>query len=269
VDEAIAAGVPGVLGIHIEGPFLNEARRGVHDAARLLTLQPEWIPLLSSLRRGRTLITLAPEAASPEVLTRLIGAGVILSAGHTNASFAQIDAACRLGLRGVTHLFNAMSPLTSREPGVVGAALANDELYCGLIVDGRHVDPRVLRIALRAKRHDRFMLVTDAMPAAGTDERSFMLLGRTIHVEGDCCVDDSGTLAGTVLDMSRAVRNAVELLGMPAAEAVRMASDTPARFLGLDAERGSLRAGLRADLVVTDDALNVVETWIGARRVEA
>ncbi|MBS0398733.1 MAG: N-acetylglucosamine-6-phosphate deacetylase, partial [Proteobacteria bacterium] len=189
VDAAIDAGVPGVLGIHIEGPYLSAARAGVHDPALFCALDAAAVPRLGALRRGRTLVTLAPEMTTPEAFARLAAAGVILAAGHTNATGTQIESALARGLRGFTHLFNAMSPLTSREPGVVGTALADDTAWCGIIVDGRHVDPRVLRLALRIRRHDRFMLVTDAMPAVGTDARSFRRQGRTLHVEGDCCLD--------------------------------------------------------------------------------
>jgi N-acetylglucosamine-6-phosphate deacetylase len=267
VDAAIAAGVPGVLGIHIEGPFLSEARKGVHNASRFLELDHDSVALLSSLKNGKTLMTLAPEVTSPDVIARLAAARIILSAGHTNATFAEIETARRHGLTGFTHLFNAMSQLTGREPGVVGAALSDDESFCGIIVDGKHVDPRVLRIALKAKRHDRFMLVTDAMPAVGTGERTFHLQGRTITVEDGYCVDEHGTLAGTALDMSRAVRNAIALLGLSTMDAVRMASEFPAEFLGLGATHGRIKSGYRADLVVVDDTFNVVETWIGGRRV--
>jgi N-acetylglucosamine-6-phosphate deacetylase len=270
VDAAIAAGVPGVLGIHIEGPFLSEARKGVHDAAHFLELDHDMVALLSSLKRGKTLMTLAPEVTSPGVIQRLARAGVILSAGHTDATGDEIEAARRHGLTGFTHLFNAMSQLTAREPGAVGAALADEDSYCGLIVDGKHVDPRVLRIVLRAKRHDRLMLVTDAMPSVGTQDRSFQLQGRTISVVDGYCVDEQGTLAGTALDMARAVRNATTLLGVPLGDAVRMASEYPANFLGLGASVGRIAAGCRADLVVTDEQLNVLETWIGGeRRVNA
>ncbi len=268
VDAAIAAGVPGVLGIHIEGPYLNEARKGVHDAAHFLELGVQAVALLSSLQRGMTLLTLAPELAKPAVLDQLAAAGVILSAGHTNATATEIETARRHGITGFTHLFNAMSQLTPREPGVVGAALSDDDSYCGMIVDGRHVDPRVLKIALRAKRHDRFMLVTDAMPPVGTSAHSFQLQGRTILVEDGYCVDQQGTLAGTVLDMSRAVRNAVAMLGLPAVDAVRMASEYPANFLGLGTSHGRLVPGCRADLLVADDDYNVLQTWIGGRRIE-
>jgi N-acetylglucosamine-6-phosphate deacetylase len=268
VDAAIAAGVPGVLGIHIEGPYLNERRKGVHNAAHFQELGREAVALLSSLRRGVTLLTLAPELAKPEALDQLAAAGVILSAGHTNATATEIEAARRHGLRGYTHLFNAMSQLTAREPGAVGAALAEDDSYCGMIVDGRHVDPRVLKIALRARRHDRFMLVTDAMPPIGTGATSFQLQGRTINVADGVCVDEQGTLAGTALDMSLAVRNAIAMLALPPASAVRMASEYPADFLGLGASHGRLAPGHRADLLIADEGYNVLETWIGGNPIE-
>ena len=267
VDAAIVAGVPGVLGIHIEGPYLNELRKGVHNPAHFRELGAEAVALLSSLNRGVTLLTLAPELAKPAVLDQLAAAGVILSAGHTNATATEIATARRHGITGFTHLFNAMSQLTPREPGAVGAALSDNDSYCGMIVDGRHVDPRVLKIALRAKRHDRFMLVTDAMPPVGTSARSFQLQGRTILVEDGCCVDEQGTLAGTTLDMNRAVRNAMTLLGLPASEAVQMASEYPANFLKLGTSHGRLAPGYRADLVIADNNYNVQETWIGGRRV--
>lgn len=267
VDTAIAAGVPGVLGIHIEGPYLNQARKGVHNAAHFQDLDAPAMALLCSLQRGVTLLTLAPERADLAVLGKLAAAGVILAAGHTDATAGEIAAAQLHGLSGFTHLFNAMSQLSAREPGAVGAALGDDDSYCGIIVDGKHVDARVLKVALRAKRHDRFMLVTDAMPSVGTSIASFKLQGRTIKVIGDYCVDEQGTLAGTALDMSRAVRNAVSMLGLPVAEAVRMGSDYPARFLRLGATHGRIEPGLRADFAVADGAGKIHETWIGGKRV--
>lgn len=266
VDDAIEAGVPGVLGIHVEGPFISSAKRGVHDARHFLALDDSSIALLTSLRRGRTLLTLAPEVAPPALLQRLADAGVVLAAGHSNATATDVEIARAHGLRGFTHLFNAMSPLTAREPGVVGAALADEDAYCGLIVDGYHVDPRVLRLVLRLKRADRLMLVTDAMPPVGTSDRSFELQGRRIRVEDGHCVDEQGTLAGTALDMGRAVRNAVALLQIAPEAAVAMASTVPAQFLGLGATHGQLTPGARADFVVTDPNLHPLETWIGGRR---
>jgi N-acetylglucosamine-6-phosphate deacetylase len=257
--------VPGVLGIHIEGPFLNVARKGVHDPAKLRELDPSALGLLTSLREGRTLITLAPEMTTPELIQQLVAAGVVVSAGHTNASYAEIRAALAHGLSGFTHLFNAMSQLTGREPGTVGAALDDQGSWCGIIVDGEHTDPVVLRIALRCKPHDRFVLVTDAMPSVGTNQASFELQGRRILVRGQACVDEDGRLAGSNLDMASCVRNAVAMLGVPLPQAVRMASQTPAEFLGVAAEYGGIAAGQRANLVLTDDSLNVRETWIDGR----
>jgi N-acetylglucosamine-6-phosphate deacetylase len=265
VQEAIASGVPGVMGIHIEGPFLSQLRKGVHNSALIRRPDADIVALLSGLTNGTTLVTLAPEITTSEALRQLHARGVVLSAGHTNATYADIKTALKNGVTGFTHLFNAMSQLTGREPGVVGAALHDADSYCGIIVDGHHVDPVVLKIALSAKRHDHFMLVTDAMPCAGTDLTSFMLQGRRISVRDDYCVDDAGTLAGTALTMDRAVRNAIALLGLPQATAIRMASEYPARFLGRAAELGRIAPGCRANLVAVDAALNVQGTWIDGR----
>jgi N-acetylglucosamine-6-phosphate deacetylase len=263
VDAAIAQGVPGVLGLHIEGPYLNARRKGVHDAAKFKVLEAEAIPLLTSLRRGRTLVTLAPEKTQPQLIRKLADAGVTVSAGHTNASYATVRKALDHGLTGFTHLFNAMSPLTSREPGVVGAALESQASWCGLIVDGRHVDPAVLRIALKCKPLDRFILVTDAMPSVGLKDKTFTLQGRRIRVENGVCVDEHGTLAGSDLDMAAAVRNARDMLNLDLTDAVRLASRHPAAFIGLDHELGRIAPGYRADLVACDEELKVLETWIG------
>jgi N-acetylglucosamine-6-phosphate deacetylase len=262
VDQAIAAGVPGVLGIHVEGPFLNEARKGVHDPSKFRELDLAGIRLLTSLKRGRTLVTLAPEMTTPGFIDKLAAAGVIVCAGHTDATYEEMRAALAHGLTGFTHLFNAMSQMTSRRPGAVGAALEDPDSWCGIIVDGQHVDPAVLRIALRCKRHDRFLLVTDAMPSVGTEHRQFNLQGRAISVEGAACVDADGNLAGSHMDMAGAVQNAVAMLGLGLPEAVRMATRYPAEFLGLDRELGRIAPGLRANLVLADDGLSVQETWI-------
>ncbi|MBO9559073.1 MAG: N-acetylglucosamine-6-phosphate deacetylase [Caulobacter sp.] len=261
-EQAIEAGVPGVLGVHIEGPFLNVKRKGIHDSSKFRTLDDEAVTLLSSLRRGKTLVTLAPETTTPEMVRRLASAGVTVAAGHTNAAYGTVRKALDAGLTGFTHLFNAMSPLTSREPGVVGAALESQIAWCGIIVDGRHVDPVTLKIALRTRPLDRFMLVTDAMPTVGMAEKDFNLQGRHIRVVDGVCVDDQGTLAGSDLDMIGAVRNAVSMLGLSLDEAVAIASASPAAFLGLTGDRGVIRAGAAADLVLLDDALQVRRTWI-------
>ena len=262
VRAAIEAKVPGVIGVHIEGPFINALRKGAHDPAKVRDLDAQGVALLSSLGVGRTLVTLAPEMTTPATIRTLANAGVVISAGHTNGTFEEVAEAFRHGLSGVTHLFNAMSPLTNREPGAVGAALHDPDCWCGLIVDGRHVHPAALQIALRCKRPDRFMLVTDAMPNVGAAQESFMLQGRLITVKDGVCVDENGTLTGSAIDMASAVRNCVELLGLPLEQAARMASTYPAEFLGLGGELGRIAPGYRANLVACDEEINVLETWI-------
>ncbi len=269
VDTAIEAGVPGVLGIHIEGPFLNTARKGIHDASKFRPLDDEAFALLTSVKRGKTMVTLAPEQTTPQIIASLAKAGVIVSAGHTDGTYAQIHAALAHGLTGFTHLFNAMSPLRAREPGAVGAALDDAESYCGIIVDGKHVDPATLRIALRCKRADRVMLVTDAMPSVGAADKHFALQGRMITVKDGVCVAPDGTLAGSDLDMASAVRNTMSMLGLDIKTASEMAARNPAAFLGLSGELGAIRAGLRASLVCVDDALNVRELWIDGQPVRS
>ncbi|WP_066778200.1 N-acetylglucosamine-6-phosphate deacetylase [Sphingomonas sp. CCH5-D11] len=265
-EQAIEEGVPGVVGIHIEGPFLNPARKGTHDPARFRQLDAAAIALLGSLKHGRTLVTLAPEMGTPDDIAALVAAGVIVAVGHSDADYATAVRAFAAGATGVTHLFNAMSPLHHRAPGVVGAAIENQRIYAGLIVDGHHVAPAALRIALAARPHDRFMLVTDAMSPVGTDATSFELQGKTIRVEDGACVEENGTLAGSALDMGTAVRNAVTMLGLDVADAAGMAATAPAAFLSL-ADRGTLRPGARADLAWLDPDLNPRGTWIAGTRV--
>jgi len=268
-DGAIEAGVPGVLGVHIEGPFISPERSGVHDASKLRALNGDAFELLTSLKRGCTMVTLAPEVTSPDMISRLSKAGIIVCAGHTDATYEQARSAIEHGVTAFTHLFNAMSPLTSRAPGVVGAALDDRDTWVGVIVDGRHIAPATLRIAFRAKPYSRIMLVTDAMPSVGMKKKQFMLQGKPIRVVDGVCVDANGTLAGADLDMASAVRNAVEMVGIDVADALRMASSTAAELLGLSAEVGRIAPGLHADLVHLDDSLHVRSTWIKGERAFA
>jgi N-acetylglucosamine-6-phosphate deacetylase len=267
VEAAIDAGVPGILGIHIEGPFLNPVRKGIHDDANLRPLDAAALDVLTSFKRGKTLVTLAPEVTTPDQIAALVTAGVIVSAGHSDATYAQVRAALDRGLSGFTHLFNAMSPLRAREPGVVGAALDDATSWCGIIADGHHVDPAALRIALAAKGANKLMLVTDAMPSVGAAEKSFVLQGRQITVSDGVCRAPDGTLAGCDLDMATALRNAMNLMHVALAEAVAMASSSPAAFLGLEREMGAIGAGRRANFVAVDDSLQVCEVWIEGRIV--
>jgi len=262
VRSAIEARVPGVIGVHIEGPFINELRKGIHDRAKIRDLDARGLALLSSLDVGKTLVTLAPEMTTTAAIRQLADKGVVISAGHTNGTFDEVTRALRGGATGVTHLFNAMSPLSHREPGAVGAALADPDCWCAIIVDGRHVHPAALKIALACKRAERFMLVTDAMPSVGSKQDWFMLQGRRITVKDGVCVDENGTLAGSAIDMASAVRNTVKLLGLPLERAARMASTYPAQFLGLGSELGRIAPGYRANLVAVDERLEVHASWI-------
>ncbi|HUD89963.1 N-acetylglucosamine-6-phosphate deacetylase [Sphingobium sp.] len=265
VEQAIDAGVRGVVGIHLEGPFLNDRRKGTHDAGKFRRLDDDAIALLSSLRVGRTLVTLAPELCDNDQIARLASAGVILAVGHSDASYERTLSAFAAGMTGVTHLYNAMSPLNHRAPGVVGATLENDDVYVGIVVDGQHVSPSALRIALRARPRDRFMLVTDAMPTVGSATKNFLLQGKPITVRNGVCVEENGTLAGSDLDMATAVHNAMSMMGLSIAEASDMATGAPARFLHLK-DRGNMTPGQRADFVWLDAGYRVRGVWQGGMR---
>lgn len=260
--DAIAQGVPGVLGVHIEGPFINVARKGVHSAEAIRQIEPDDIAELTSLGVGRTLVTLAPELVPDWMILDLKQAGVRVAAGHTAGSCDDITMALVHGVSGFTHLFNAMTPMESRAPGVVGAALDDQDSWCGLIADGIHVAPTTLRVAIAAKPRGKMFLVTDAMATVGAEERSFDLYDQTItEIDGRLSAADD-TLAGSSLDMASAVRNTVRMLEQPLEEALRMASLYPAAFMGLDDRIGRIAPGYQADLVLLDDEMEVLETWI-------
>ncbi len=266
-DEAIAAGVPGCIGIHVEGPVLNAKRRGIHSEGNLRKLDDAMVDLLIRPRAGRVLFTIAPEYLHADQATALVTAGVVLAMGHSDADYETARAAFGMGVTGVTHVFNAMSALHHRNPGMVGAALENRSAWCGLIADGYHVHPAVMRIALASRPLDRFVLVTDAMPCVGSDLERFTLDGREITVADGRCVGADGTLAGASLDMAGAVRNAVDMAGLSVVQAVDMATVQPAEFLGIAGERGTIAAGRTADFVQLDRAMAPLATWIAGERV--
>jgi N-acetylglucosamine-6-phosphate deacetylase len=263
LDAANAAvgAVPGVLGVHLEGPFLSPERPGVHDPSQLRKPSANERALLTAARKGALLVTLAPEAVPPGFIAELVAAGVRVSLGHSMASYRQTCNAMEEGLTGFTHLFNAMRPLASRDPGPIAQALESPDAWYGLIVDGVHVDPAMLRLALRGLGHP--MLVTDAMPPVGGTRSSFKLHGESITArEGRCCTN-AGMLAGTVLDMASAVRNCVRLLDVSLQDALRFASAHPAAFLGLDHMLGKLSPEYRADLVAFQpDDMTILATWV-------
>jgi len=267
--EAIATGVPGILGIHLEGPYIAPARKGTHDASKFRVPDAEEIALAASLDNGVTLLTLAPERVPLESIRALVERGVIVAAGHTAASYEEARAGLEAGIRGFTHLYNAMSPLTGREPGAVGAALEDRGSWIGIIADGVHVHPASLRVALAAKPRGRMMLVTDAMPPVGAEDPRYELYGEVITAVDGVVRNAAGALAGSALDMATAVRNSVQWLGVDLAEAARMASTYPAQFLNLDDRYGHIAEGHQADLVLLDDALQVRSTWIAGQREDA
>lgn len=263
VSDAIAAGVPGIVGIHIEGPFLNIDRSGIHDRMKIRPFDREGLEAISAVQGGRTLITLAPECVRKEDIQSLLDRDILICAGHTNATYAQLAEAFDAGVSGVTHLFNAMSQLTNREPGAVGAALNTPDSWCCLIVDGKHVHPATLQIALKAKGgHDRLILVTDAMPTVGLENKTFQLNGEDVSVVDGVCQDRFGTLAGSDIDMAQSVLNAQELMCTTFAQAVEMGSANPARFLGMHERFGSLTPGKKANMVQIDKGGRVHTTWI-------
>jgi N-acetylglucosamine-6-phosphate deacetylase len=256
---------PGVLGVHLEGPYLSPEKPGVHDRRHIRPPGPDDLVMLTAPGQGVLLVTLAPEVVPPGFIAALVAAGVRVSLGHSMATYEQTRAAMADGLTGFTHLFNAMRPLSSREPGPIARALESPEAWYGLIVDGVHVDAAMLRLALRGLGHP--MLVTDAMPPVGGSGSAFTLHGEAIAVRDGRCVTADGTLAGAALDMASAVRNCVRLLGVSLPDALRFASTHPARFLGLGHKLGRLAPGYRADLVAFDPTdMKVLATWVAGNR---
>lgn len=267
VGAAIAAGVPGCLGIHVEGPFLSVARKGAHDPALIRPMQEEDLQALIATTVRPMLLTVAPESVSPDQIRRLVGAGITVSLGHSDTDFEGANAAFDAGACCVTHLYNAMSQLGHRTPGLVGAALERPEVWCGIIADGHHVHPAAIAVALRAKRGPgRLMAITDAMPTVGVDENVFTLSGRTATRRDGRLTLDDGTLAGSDLSMIGAVRYLTQTIGVDLDEALRMAAVYPAEFLGLSASHGRLVAGARADIVHLGDPIDVRALWIGGSR---
>jgi N-acetylglucosamine-6-phosphate deacetylase len=264
VDEAIIAGVPGIIGIHIEGPFLNKGKRGIHDAGKFQTLDDSAIALLCSLKHGKTLVTLAPELAPPGAIKALVKNGIVVAAGHTLASYEDVQQSIADGLSGVTHLFNAMTQLESRAPGVVGAAFDHD-VICGIIVDGHHVHPAALRVAYHIKGADGLMLVTDAMPTVGSMMKHFKIGETEIVAEAGMLRSAEGTLAGSNLNMASALNNCMNMMNLTLPTASQMASHTPAAFLGLAASHGQIAVGYHADMVHLSDTLDVQATWIAGK----
>lgn len=262
VADAIREGVPGIIGIHLEGPHLSPRYKGVHDAARMRDFDAESMARLTSLSEGCTLLTLAPEVVPVEIISQLKENGVVVFGGHSAATYEETRRALDAGLSGFTHLFNAMSPFHSREPGMVGAALEDNDSYVCIIADGYHVHPATFGITVAAKQVGRTVLVTDAMPTVGSDIKSFDLFGVTIRAEGGRCVTADGTLAGSDIGLITAVKNACRFAGIDQFEALRMASAYAAKAIGLADQLGYIRRGYRANLIELDASMQVRKSWI-------
>ncbi|ASK68333.1 N-acetylglucosamine-6-phosphate deacetylase [Shewanella bicestrii] len=268
VASAVAQKSAGVLGVHFEGPHLSVPKKGVHPQGFIREITEAELAIFCRQDLGIRVVTLAPENVSPEVIRLLVESGVKVCLGHSNADYDTVVAALAAGATGFTHLYNAMSPLGSREPGVVGAAIESETAWCGLIVDGHHVHPAAARVALRAKPRGKVMLVTDAMPPVGMDdETSFELFGTQVLRVGDRLNAVTGELAGCVLDMATAVENSVKMLGLSLGEALRMASLYPAEFLGIAENVGRLAVGQGADLVLLDNQHKVLANYIAGNAV--
>lgn len=263
--DAIDQAVPGIIGLHLEGPFIAAARRGIHPLSAVTAMTAADIQMLAAPFPAPLLVTLAPDTVSPTDIAALVRAGVVVFAGHTDATWEQARAGLDAGIRGATHLFNAMSPFMGRAPGMAGAIL-DASSYAGIIADGHHVHPAALRVALNALSAERLFLVSDAMATAASDATGFDLAGERITLRDGMLTNEQGTLAGAHLTMAEAVRNIVSLTGADWTVALRMATATPAECLGLD-DRGVIAVGAHADLVVLDDDLRVLEVWQGGQRL--
>jgi len=264
---AIAEKVPGILGIHFEGPHLSIAKKGTHAQEYIRPISDEEWTILERKDIGQVLVTLAPETVSLNDIKRMVSLGIKVCLGHTNADYKTAQAAMDAGADGFTHLFNAMSPIQGREPGVTGCALLNDQASCGIIIDGHHVDYASVKLALKTKPTGKVFLVSDAMSTIGTDQTEFSFFDRTIYLKDGRLTSTTGELAGAALDMAQAVENTHLGLGLPLDESIRMATQYPADYINQGDIRGALTIEHQADFVVLNDDFKVQATWIAGQRV--
>jgi len=266
VRHAIDTYHTGVLGVHMEGPFFSHKRRGTHRADYLRNPEMndiQWLIEEQNKASDMTmLVTLAPEHMATGQIKMLADAGIIVCAGHTDAHHQEIEMALTDGLRGFTHLYNAMRPLTARDPGVVGTALSDADSWCGIIADGHHVHPIAIKIAIAAKPTGKVFLVSDAMATVGSVKKHFTLYDERIQEQGGQLINSEKRLAGSAIGMIDAVRFCVEEVGTSLEEALRMASLYPAQFIAKDHCLGRIQGGYRADLVHFNSDYKVVQTWV-------
>jgi N-acetylglucosamine-6-phosphate deacetylase len=269
--EAAARNIPGFLGIHLEGPHLSVSRKGAHDPKLIRPMEPDDLDALRQYRAeaGLLLTTLAPESTSHVQVRALKQAGVTVSLGHTDTTCANALTYFEAGARMSTHLFNAMSPLGHREPGLVGATIHSGTAYAGIIADGFHVDPVAMGVAMRAKQGPgKIFIVTDAMSTIGTDDTGLLLNGRQIYREGGRLTLADGTLAGADIDMLSSVLFVHHKLGFPLEEAIRMASLYPAEAMGVGDRHGRLLPGYAADFILLEPSLSIRSVFIDGAELE-
>lgn len=268
--QAKAQKVPGFLGLHLEGPHLSVARKGAHDPQLIRPMQQADLDNLLALKGAfdALMTTIAPENTTEDQVRQLAEVGLTVSLGHTNTAYETAERYAAAGAKTVTHLFNAMSPLENRTPGLVGAAINLGSLHAGIIADGFHVHPASMTIALKAKRGPgKIFIVSDAMSTIGTDMTGFTLNGRQIFRKDGRLTLADGTLAGADIDMLSSVLFVHQTLGLPFEEAVRMASLYPAEAIGVSDRKGQLKPGFDADFVVLSEDFRMKSTWIGGERV--
>jgi N-acetylglucosamine-6-phosphate deacetylase len=266
-ELAAAVGGPAsgaeVVGVHLEGPFINLDRRGAHAAAHIVAPDPRLLARLLDIGPVR-MLTLAPELEEAgEIMALALGRGVVVSAGHSGATFEVAYEALDASVAGVTHLFNAMSAMHHREPGLPGAAFAHPRVVCGLIADGLHVHPEMVALAFRMLGPDRVCLVTDAIAAAGMGDGEYRLATRTVYLDDGVPRLGSGAIAGSVLTMDEAFRNVLAFTNCTLPEAARMVSTTPARLVGEGRRKGRITPGYDADVAVLAPDLSVEAVWLG------
>ncbi|EOC0433885.1 N-acetylglucosamine-6-phosphate deacetylase [Cronobacter dublinensis] len=254
------------LGLHLEGPWLNIVKKGTHNPDYVREPDAELVDYLCENADVITKITLAPERVAPEIIAKLTAAGIVVSAGHSNATLKEAKKGCRAGIRFATHLFNAMPYITGREPGLTGAIFDEPDVFCGIIADGLHVDFANVRLAKKVKG-DKLCLVTDATAPAGANIDEFIFAGKTIYYRNGLCVDENGTLSGSALTMIEGVRNLVEHVNIALDEALRMATLYPARAMGVAHRLGSIEAGKVANLTAFTRDYKIIKTIVNGNEV--
>lgn len=259
---------PGLLGIHVEGPFFSEEKRGAHHEEKIRTVTESDEPWLNKLNQLPAILTLAPDNVCPQGISRFVGQGIRVCIGHSNATNEQTQRALAAGASGFTHLYNAMSPFAGREPGVTGTALLDDKSYAGIIVDGHHVHKNSILLALKCKGRDKLFFVSDAMATVGGNATEFDLYGEKLVLENGRLVNAEGNLAGAAISMSDAVKLGVNWLGLSLEDCLIMASTTPAHYIQQQHHLGYLKPEYFADLVWLDDELSVRGTWVRGKRIK-